>query len=193
MNLKKWNQAERCFLEALKLKDSIKREYIAVKTYRQIGELYTILDKKEKAVDNLKKAVKLGKETNDALRTCEALISLGDFYAKYGDFKKAGTKYQQALVLAEKHSFPSQEDILVIKMVACSTTFGSDISMFSDRLVSILQRLNGRSDNNMFTATSQVMSTKGYIADPTWLILLKPKKHTFPQEPTIRLFFLTYF
>ncbi|MDQ0416615.1 tetratricopeptide (TPR) repeat protein [Croceifilum oryzae] len=166
MSLKKWTQAERCFLEALKLKDNIKREYLAVTTYKQIGELYTILDKKDEALDNLKKAVKLGKETNDALRTCEALISLGDFHAKYEDFKKAKTKYNQALLLAEKHAFSSQEDVLVIKMVACSTTLGSDIAMFSDRLISIVQRLTGRSDSDMFALSSQIMSTKGYVADP---------------------------
>ncbi|SDY69809.1 hypothetical protein [Thermoactinomyces sp. DSM 45892] len=166
MSLKKWSQAERCFLEALKLKDKIQREYLAVKTYKQIGELYTILDKKEKALDNLKKAVKLGKKTNDALRTCEAFISFGDYYVKQSDLKNAEIKYTQALVLAEKHEFSSQENILVIKLVACSTKIGSDITMFSDRLISILQKLQGRSDGDMFTLSSQANPTKIYVSDP---------------------------
>ncbi|TCS93482.1 tetratricopeptide repeat protein [Hazenella coriacea] len=167
MNLKQWKKAERCFLEALKLKDKIKRESLPVTTYKQIGELYSILDKTEKTLDNLKKAVKLGKETNDALRTCEALISLGDYYFKQSDFKSAESKYEQALALAEQHSFSAQEDILVIKLVCCYTTQGSEkIKLFADRLVNILVRLQGRGERDMFKLTSQMMSTKHDVSDP---------------------------
>lgn len=167
MNLKQWKKAERCFLEALKLKDKIKRESLPVTTYKQIGELYSILDKTEKAIDNLKKAVKLGKETNDALRTCEALISLGDCYFKQSNFKSAESEYEQALALAEQHSFSAQEDILIIKLVCCYTTQGSDkFKLFADRLVTILVRLQGRGEGDMFKLTSQIMSTKHYVSDP---------------------------
>lgn len=167
MYLKQWKKAERCLLEALKLKNKIKQEYLPVKTYRQLGELYNILDKTEKAVDNLKKAVKLGKKTNDALRTCESLTSLGDCYFKQGDFKCAEYEYEQALALAERHSFSAQKDILVIKLVCCYTTQGSEkIKMFSDRLVAILSRLQGRSEGDMFKLTSQTTSVKHYVSDP---------------------------
>ncbi|MBA4493373.1 hypothetical protein ACFO25_13035 [Paenactinomyces guangxiensis] len=43
----RWNLAEKCFKESLKLKDKIKGEYLLIKAYKQMGELYLILGKIE--------------------------------------------------------------------------------------------------------------------------------------------------
>lgn len=167
MNLKKWKKAEKCFLEALKLKNKINKEYLPITTYKQIGKLYSILDKTELAIDNLKKAVHLGKKTSQALRTCESLIALGDCYFNQNQYKRAEYEYEQALALAEQHSFSTQEDILIIKLVCCYIYQESDkFKLFVDRLVNILVRLHGRSQDDMTKLASQIQISKHYVSDP---------------------------
>lgn len=97
------NQAEKCFLSALELEVSKKKEYLLISTYTQLGAVY--LDKKNwtLAEKNLLKAISI--EADDALRKCHALTFLGDCFFYQKQLDKALTYYNQAYSHANDHDF----------------------------------------------------------------------------------------
>lgn len=114
-----YDEAEAWYQQALLLKEKIKRQYLFITTYTQLGILYMTLKKWNQAKNVLHEAVELGKKSEDPVRYHHALIALGDYYLKTNDEKTALMYYEQSLEQAEKGRFHTINPDLYAKLSRC--------------------------------------------------------------------------
>lgn len=110
--------AEECFHQALELKPQLKRKYLCVSPYTQLGRMYCKLKKWDDAEKNLKLAIIEGKKA-DMHRRNEAHIAFGDLYFLQEKYQEAIEPYEKALYIAEKHNFEYQQINLLLNLSDC--------------------------------------------------------------------------
>ncbi len=95
-------EAEICFKTALNIK--VEKRYLPITTYTELSKLYKKQQKYKKAQEVAQKAVLLGKETNDRIRLCGALKSLGDCLFSNNVYSEAIEPYEEALSIARDYN-----------------------------------------------------------------------------------------
>jgi len=96
---KEYGTAEKYYKRVLQHYDSgMKKDYWYVKTMRDLGILYMVMDRKPEAVSVLKKAVN---EVPDVPGAADLYFNLGKAYSLAGETKNALIAYRKALSLSQ--------------------------------------------------------------------------------------------
>jgi len=146
IEMKKLTIAEDCLNIALKLKEKLSKKYLFTTVYVKLGELYMEQGKFDLARKKLSLAIKnKGKKANIS-KYIKALTVLGDCFLLQEQTQKSIHYYQEALSLAEKHSFTHQEhEILRRLCIAYSKTDRKEYKKTLDRYFCLDVQLNERS------------------------------------------------
>lgn len=116
---KAFDEAEEWYLFALKFKKVIKKEYLFVSTYTQLGILYMEINSWEKAEKYLELAIDLGANSADRVRHYFALMAFGDYFVKTNQSEQAIYYYEEAANQAENHQFSFIDPNLYAKLSHC--------------------------------------------------------------------------
>ncbi|WP_175552391.1 tetratricopeptide repeat protein [Seinonella peptonophila] len=116
LKLNQLNNAEKCFLEGLNLKNQIAKKYLFITTFTQIGILYMKKKQFEKAQSYLKVAVEIGQKSPDVVRYAQSLTELGVCHLAQHDISKASDIFLQALSVAKNHSLYYKASQILTKL-----------------------------------------------------------------------------
>ncbi|SEM74548.1 helix-turn-helix domain-containing protein [Lihuaxuella thermophila] len=118
-NSKDYSTAEQCYTLALELEDNIKKKYLLVSTYTQLGRLYIEQKDWDKAHATLETAVEQGLKAGDMQRYTQALTATGDYYLAREMYSEAVIPYEKANELSKKHEFHGLRREILVNMSEC--------------------------------------------------------------------------
>ncbi len=103
--LGKFSLAMKCFQTAASLEAKIQRKFLSAINHYQLGLLYLEEKSLNLAAEELEKAMKISKQENDLQKHCESQLSYARCKLKQNLSEEAIHQLEQALQLAEKHTF----------------------------------------------------------------------------------------
>ncbi|MBA4601736.1 helix-turn-helix domain-containing protein [Thermoactinomyces mirandus] len=106
--------AQCCFRTALNLKKKIKREYLLAYVYSQLGMLYYIQEDIKNAEKEFSFSLEYSRKTNDIYLEIVALTGLGKCLMKNGQRDQALSTLNEALKLADRHTFLDKKNELLM-------------------------------------------------------------------------------
>ncbi len=110
--LGQFSLAMKCFQTAASLEEKIQRKYLSAANHYQLGLLYLEEENLRLAAEELEKAMLISKRENDLQKHCESQLSYARCKLKQNLQEEAIQQLEQALQLAEKHTFRTlQRDI----------------------------------------------------------------------------------
>lgn len=161
-----FTNAQLCYQAALKLENRIVRgQYLTITTYTQLGLLNLSQKSYEMAQISLEEAVKRGKLYQDDYRLVKALSALGSCYLKQKKDSKALKCLEQALEIANKHSFDLLKfDILLELTDICKRSNPSTYHNYVDQFQKVAIQLRKGVGPEMSNQPTIIESS--IIADP---------------------------
>lgn len=114
--LSEYQLAMKCFQTAVNLEGKIQRKFLSAANYYQLGLLYLEEDNMQLAEESFYKAIKISKAENDVLKLCESHLGLAKCKRKQIISTEAIHHYEQALQLAEQHSFRTQQRDIALEL-----------------------------------------------------------------------------
>lgn len=114
--LGQFSLAMKCFQTAASLEGKIKRKFLAATNHYQLGLLYLEEENTSLAAEELEKAMLISKKENDLLKLCESQLSYARCKLKQNEQTAAINQLEQALQLAEKHAFRTQQRDIALEL-----------------------------------------------------------------------------
>jgi tetratricopeptide (TPR) repeat protein len=111
-----FNLAMKCFQMATNLEGKIQRKFLSATNHYQLGLLYLEEDDMEQAEEELHTAMKISKQENDLLKLCESQFGYARCKLKQNLHKNAIEHLKEALQLATKHSFRTQQRDIALEL-----------------------------------------------------------------------------
>lgn len=146
-DLRNFERAEECFQIVSGLKNQIKKKYLFINPYTELGKLYLKRGLFSEAIGHLKEAVTIGEETNDSPRLAQALLALGDCFFHQNSLDKALPYYKRAYKIASKHKFRRLLRDILLQYVQCAKEVDySNYHKLVDELIQIEVELKDKSD-----------------------------------------------
>lgn len=154
--------AELCFNTASDMESLISNKYLIANNNKELGLLYLEMDKIHDAEKQLLLAVR--QSTNDALKKCESLFSLGICYFQQQKFEDAIEQFKLGYQIAQKHYFRIQEQNIVFKLALCykNTKDLANHQRFASLYIDITEKITDRGDRYMENKNNELK----LIADP---------------------------
>nr|WP_255724555.1 tetratricopeptide repeat protein [Shimazuella soli] len=115
-HLGEYQMAMKCFQTASSLEGKIQRKFLSATNHYQLGLLYFEEGDIDRAEETLRKALKISKEENDVLNLCESHLGLAKCKRKQNMTSEAIQHYEQALQIAEQHSFRTQQRDIALEL-----------------------------------------------------------------------------
>lgn len=127
LRMKDLKLAEECYLQSLELKNKIRKdkEYLLVPAHTELGLLYTQQKRWDVAEKELKNAIKISKNNDDALGHIEALLVMGDCCVKQQMMAEAIPLYKKALDLADQLSHKKKQRKALLNLSYCYLSTGN--------------------------------------------------------------------
>ena len=119
--------AEECYLQSLEFKNKIRKdkEYLLIPAYTELGLLYTHQKKWDLAEKELKNAIKISKNSDDALGHIEALLVMGNCCVKQKMMIEAIPLYEKAVDLAKQHNHKIKQRQALLNLSYCYSHTGN--------------------------------------------------------------------
>lgn len=122
---------------ASKLEKKIRKKYLAITTYTQLGKIHLQQGEYDLAEETLLQAIQLGRTKKDDYRNCKALLALGECYYLQQRIKKALRTLEQAYELSQKLSLDElSHDVLLL---LAEISFRSKLSGY-EKYINLLLR-----------------------------------------------------
>lgn len=148
-DLRNYEKAKECFQVVSGLKNQIKKRYLFITPYTELGKLYLKQGLFSEAIHHLREAIAIGEETNDSTRLAQALLALGDCFFHQNDLNKALLYYKRAYAIASKHKFKRLLRDILLHYVQCSKDVDySNYHRLVDELIQIEVELKDKSEIN---------------------------------------------
>jgi tetratricopeptide (TPR) repeat protein len=115
-HLGEFNLSMKCFQTAGHLEGKIQRKFLSATNHFQLGLLYLEEENIKQAEEELQKAMQISKEENDLLKLCESHLGYARCKLKQNLQEEAIHHFEQAVQLAEKHSFRTQQRDIALEL-----------------------------------------------------------------------------
>lgn len=146
-NLRNFERAEECFEIVFGLKHQVKKKYLFINPYTELGKMHLKRGVFSEAIKYLKEAVAIGEETNDSPRLAQALLALGDCFFHQNRLEEALPFYNRAYQIASKHKFKRILRDILLQYVQCAKEVDySNYHKLVDKLIKIEVELKDKGD-----------------------------------------------
>jgi tetratricopeptide (TPR) repeat protein len=118
-------KAIKCFIQAINLRKTIKREYPLITAYIHLGNLYMQQHMWVEAERTLGNAIQISEKSHDIINLIDGFISLGDCYVQQEKFDLAITSYHKAEELLKTSKNNEKRCEIAVNLGFCYQKLGN--------------------------------------------------------------------
>jgi tetratricopeptide (TPR) repeat protein len=117
--IKKWEEAEDCFLTVLSLQERLKNDLLKIRGQTHLGLSYLGQNRWSEAEEVLKEAALGCERSRQTEVSRETYMALGDCYLQQARYQEAILYYEKARELAGKEGDREEEHKIILKLAQC--------------------------------------------------------------------------